>query len=165
MPHHWSDTPEGPVVLTLTAHRSLPPKGFAAVILITVAFLTLPLLSVLGTAVLWWMLPFLAAAVWALWAALRRSYKDGEVSEELTRAGDVLTLTHRPVRGDEMVWESNIYWVRVELHKTGGPVSNYVTLKGNGRHVELGRFLSEDERQELFNEMQAYIAQSKTTTS
>ena len=79
MPHHWSDTPEGPVVLTLTAYRSLPPKGFAAVILITVAFLTLPLLSVLGTAILWWMLPFLAAAVWALWAALRRSYKDGEV--------------------------------------------------------------------------------------
>ena len=165
MPHHWSDTPEGPVVLTLTAHRSLPPKGFAAVILITVAFLTLPLLSVLGTAVLWWMLPFLAAAVWALWAALRRSYKDGEVSEVLTRAGDVLTLTHRPVRGADLVWDCNIYWVRVELHKTEGPVPNYVTLKGNGRQVELGRFLSEDERQALFNEMQSYIAQSKTTSS
>ena len=28
-----------------------------------------------------------------------------------------------------------------------------------------GRFLSEDERQELFNEMQTYVAQSKTTSS
>jgi uncharacterized membrane protein len=158
MPYRWSDTPEGPEVLTLTAHRSLPPRGFAAVILITVAFLTLPLLSVLGTAVLWWMLPFLGAAVWALWAALRRSYKDGEVSEDITRAGDILTLTHRPVRGDELVWDCNIYWVRAKLHKEGGPVPNYVTLSGNGRQVELGRFLSEDERKDLFNEVQTYLS-------
>ena len=158
MPYRWSDTPEGPEVLTLTAHRSLPPCGFAAVILITVAFLTLPLLSVLGTAVLWWMLPFLGAAVWALWAALRRSYKDGEVSEDITRAGDILTLTHRPVRGDDLSWECNIYWVRAELHKEGGPVPNYVTLSGNGRQVELGRFLSEDERKDLFNEVQTYLS-------
>ena len=158
MPYRWSDTPEGPEVLTLTAHRSLPPRGFAAVILITVAFLTLPLLSVLGTAVLWWMLPFLGAAVWALWAALRRSYKDGEVSEDITRAGDILTLTHRPVSGDDLYWECNIYWVRAELHKEGGPVPNYVTLSGNGRQVELGRFLSEDERKDLFNEVQTYLS-------
>lgn len=158
MPYRWSDTPEGPEVLTLTAHRSLPPRGFAAVILITVAFLTLPLLSVLGTAVLWWMLPFLGAAVWALWAALRRSYKDGEVSEDISRAGDILTLTHRPVRGDELVWDCNIYWVRAKLHKEGGPVPNYVTLSGNGRQVELGRFLSEDERKDLFNEVQTYLS-------
>ena len=158
MPYRWSDTPEGPEVLTLTAHRSLPPCGFAAVILITVAFLTLPLLSVLGTAVLWWMLPFLGAAVWALWAALRRSYKDGEVSDDITRAGDILRLTHRPVRGDDLYWECNIYWVRAELHKEGGPVPNYVTLSGNGRQVELGRFLSEDERKDLFNEVQTYLS-------
>lgn len=158
MPYRWSDTPEGPEILTLTAHRSLPPRGFAAVILITVAFLTLPLLSVLGTAVLWWMLPFLGAAVWALWAALRRSYKDGEVSEDITRAGDILTLIHRPARGDDLSWECNIYWVRAELHKEGGPVPNYVTLSGNGRQVELGRFLSEDERKDLFNEVQTYLS-------
>ena len=104
------------------------------------------------------MLPFLGAAVWALWAALRRSYKDGEVSEDITRAGDILTLTHRPVRGDDLSWECNIYWVRAELHKEGGPVPNYVTLSGNGRQVELGRFLSEDERKDLFNEVQTYLS-------
>ena len=41
------------------------------------------------------------------------------------------------------------------LHETGGPVPNYVTLSGNGREVEIGAFLSEDERVELFSELQA----------
>jgi uncharacterized membrane protein len=161
MPYHWSDTPDGPLVLSLTAHRSLPPKGFAAVILITVAFLALPLISVLGTAVLWWMLPFLGAAVWALWAALRRSYRDGEVSEALTRSGDILTLTHSPARGADLSWSCNVYWAKVEAHQQNGPVPNYLTLSGNGRQVELGRFLSEDERKELFVEMQSYLGNSR----
>ena len=159
MPYHWSETPQGPEVLRLTAYRSLSTKGFAAVILITCAFLTLPLVGVLGTAALWWMLPFIALAVWALWAALQRSYKDGDVSEVLTRSGDVLTLTHRPVRGEAKVWECNMYWVRAELHTQGGPVPNYLTLSGNGRQVELGRFLSEDERKALYSDVRRYLSE------
>lgn len=157
MPYHWSDTPKGPEVLTLRAHRSLPPRGFAAVIGITAGFLTLPLLGVLGTAVLWWMLPFLAAAVWALWAALRRSYRDGEVSEVLTRNDDVVTLTHYPARGASISWSCNIYWVQAQMHVEGGPVPHYLTMSGNGRVVELGRFLSEDERKQLFGELKRYL--------
>ena len=158
MPYRWTDTPQGPEVLFLKAHRSLPEKGFAGVILFMCAMLFLPLATMLGTVVVWWMLPFFALAVWALWAALRRSYRDGEVSETLTRAGDVLRLTHRPARGAEETWECNHYWARAELHKTGGPVENYVTLSGSGRQVEIGRFLSEDERVALYHELTSYLS-------
>ena len=158
MPYHWTDTPEGPEVQTLTAHRSLPPKGFAAVILFAAIMLTLPLMGVLGTVAVWWLLPFFGAAVWALWAALQRSYRDGEVSEVLTRAGDMLCLTHQPVRGETKSWECNVYWIRPGLHALGGPVPNYLTLSGNGRTVELGRFLSEDERKALYGELKSYLA-------
>lgn len=161
MPYQWTDTPEGPEVLTLSAFRSLPKRGFAAVILFMAFMLTLPLVSVLGTSVLWWMLPFLALAVWALWAALQRSYKDGEVSETLTRAGDVLTLTHSPARGEPKTWDCNVYWVKAEIHKTGGPVEYYVTLSGNGRRAEIGRFLSEDERKALHVELLEYLDTAK----
>ena len=41
------------------------------------------------------------------------------------------------------------------MHETGGPVPHYVTLSGNGREVEIGAFLSEEERVELFSELQA----------
>ena len=40
------------------------------------------------------------------------------------------------------------------MHKTGGPVPNYVTLSGKGREVEIGAFLSEDERVSLFGELE-----------
>jgi uncharacterized membrane protein len=32
-------------------------------------------------------------------------------------------------------------------------VPHYITLKGNGREAELGRFLSEDERKALIGEL------------
>ncbi|GAA6207123.1 DUF2244 domain-containing protein [Cognatishimia sp. WU-CL00825] len=157
MPYHWTDTPAGPVVLTLQAHRSLPRRGFAAVILIISVMFALPLLAFSGKAAFWWLLPFFIAAVWALWAALRRSYRDGYVSEQLTRDADILTLTHRPARGAAQSWDCNIYWVRAEIHKTDGPVPQYITLSGKGRQVELGRFLSEDERVALFVELNQYL--------
>lgn len=160
MPYHWSNTPQGPDVLSLTAHRSLPPRGFALMILLTAGMISLPLLGLLGTAHLWQMLPFVAAAVWALWVALKRSYKDGHVAEQLTRAGDELTLVHSPARGEAKTWHCNIYWVRAEMHKTDGPVPHYITLSGNGRTVEIGRFLAEDERITLFDELNRYIAKA-----
>ena len=38
----------------------------------------------------------------------------------------------------------------------------YVTLTGNGRTVEIGAFLSEDERKDLFNELSEALRLSKT---
>jgi uncharacterized membrane protein len=39
------------------------------------------------------------------------------------------------------------------MHERGGPVPNYVTLTGDGREVEIGAFLSEEERISLFDEL------------
>ncbi len=158
MPYQWTDTPEGPIVLTLSAHNSLTPKGFVLMISLTAALISLPLVSVLGTALLWWMLPFLMAAVAALWYALRRSNRDRQISEVLGRQGDELTLTQQPGRGRAVSWTCNVYWVRAQMHKTGGPVEHYVTLSGAGRTVEIGRFLSEDERKTLYTELVQYLS-------
>ena len=161
MPYHWTDTPNGPEVLRLTAHRSLSSGGFVLFIGITVVMLSIPLMSLIGTIALWWILPFFAIAVWAVWIAIMRSYKDGEVTEVLCREGDVVTLIHRPVKGEAMSWECNLYWVRPELHAKGGPVAQYVTLSGNGRTAEIGRFLAEEERSALFRDLMAYLAREK----
>jgi uncharacterized membrane protein len=37
----------------------------------------------------------------------------------------------------------------------------YVTLTGNGRTVEIGAFLSEEERKDLFNELSEALRLSK----
>ena len=162
MPYHWNNNSAEAKVLELTAHRSLPKSGFVFVIGITTVFLCLPLLGLLGTVGLWAMLPPMVVTVWALWVAIQRSYKDGQVSELLFLELNKLRLIHSPVRGKPQEWDCNVFWVTAELHKSGGPVPNYITLHGNGRRVELGRFLSEDERETLFEEIQVFLKKSKS---
>lgn len=158
MPYRWTSptTPDQPV-LSLWPHRSLPRRGFAAIILFAFTMGTIPLYGLLGTVFLWGILPFILVMVAGLWWGLERSYRDGDVLEEVHLTNDILHLTHTPARGAAKTWECNIYWTRVELHMHGGPVPHYVTLTGNGRTVEIGSFLSEDERKQLFAELDDFL--------
>ena len=162
MPYHWTDGDRGSH-LRLWPHRSLPLGGFAVVILVTAGMISLPLFSVLGTAVLWGLLPFLVAAVWGLWVALRRSYRDGELTEELDLDAHEITLIRRAPGGQAQEWRANPYWVEARLHAEGGPVEDYLTLRGKGvREVELGAFLTPEERQTLGRDLRARLADLRT---
>ena len=82
MPYRWQDetahsgpaledTPHGNAArnrgrLVIWPHRSLPAAGFAWVIGLAAAGLALPILSMLGRAVLWGLLPFAGIAVGAV---------------------------------------------------------------------------------------------------
>ena len=160
MPYEWShDTasraapersgavaPSAPLAeLRLWPHRSLPPEGFAGFFAGTALLAALPLLTVLCSPVLWGLLPFVALALAGLWWAIRSTYRSGEVREEMRLWPDRVELVRRE-RGAERSWEANPHWVRTALHSTGGPVPHYLTLSGAGRTVEIGSFLSEDER-------------------
>ena len=126
-------------------------------ILLAFTFGTLPLYGLLGTVFLWSILPFVLVMVAALWWGFERSYKDGDILEELRLDDGILTLSHQPARGAIQTWDCNTYWVQVKLHSQGGPVPHYVTLTGNGRTVEIGRFLSEDERKQLYTELVDFL--------
>ena len=102
---------------------------------------------------LWALLPFLIAAVAGMYWALDRSYRDGEIIETLTFEDSRLHLLRNGPRGKRQEWEANPHWVRIELHSTGGPVPEYITLTGGPREVELGAFLSEEERVTLAREL------------
>lgn len=146
MPYEYLPSPPAETRLHLWPHRSLPKRGFAGFIAATAALIAVPLLSLLGNPALWFMLPFLAAAVAGVWFALQRSYRDAEIVEDLTLTPDRITLTRHGPRGRRQDWQGNPHWLRITLHPTAGPVPNYLTLKAEGREVELGAFLSEDER-------------------
>ena len=88
-----------------------------------------------------------------LWLALSRSRKDAQILEVLTLSPDRAHLHRHGPRGRVQEWESNRYWVEPTLHETGGPVPFYVTLRGAGREVEIGAFLSEDERKALYDDL------------
>ena len=71
--------------------------------------ISLPLIALIGSPVLWAMLPFLMLAVGAIWWALQRSYRDGELIEHLTIWPDRMTLVRMGPRGKHAQWEANPY--------------------------------------------------------
>ncbi len=140
-------------MLHLWPHQSLQPRGFAGFILITFSLSLMPLFAVMGSVVLWGLLPFMLAALGAIWVALSRSRRDAQILEVLTLSDDRAHLLRRNPRGDVLEWDCNRYWATPSLHEKDGPVPHYVTLSGNGREVEIGAFLSEDERVALYGEL------------
>ena len=152
MPYHWSETSQVDKVQTLTLwpHQSLPPKGLAACVLTTFTMIPLPLFGLLGTKLLWGLLPFLMIAVLGVWYALSRSQKDRSILEVLTISPEETRLVRHNPRTEAQDWICNTYWARPTLHRNEGPVPNYVTMLGNGREVEIGAFLSEEERLALY---------------
>lgn len=169
MPHEWEKTIDGapeksgafffetgapPIaVLHLWPYRSLPRRGFVFFIGATFALLAIPLIAVVGSPVLWGLLPFVMGALALLWWMLERSYRDGELIEELRLWPDRIELSHHHPRKPAQKWHANPYWVTVHIHPKGGPVQNYVTLKGGGREVQIGAFLSAEERLQLYGEL------------
>ncbi|MCR9069244.1 MAG: DUF2244 domain-containing protein [Rhodobacteraceae bacterium] len=132
--------------LILRPHKSLTPEGFVWFIGLTAALISVPLLSILGNPIFWALLPFILAAVWAIWAALKRSWRDMDVYEEVLIWDDLMRLERHEPRRPLRDWEANPYWVRVAMHQKGAPVPNYLTLQGGAREVELGAFLTPPER-------------------
>lgn len=155
MPYEWSQPQPGTDAkrLDIWPHRSLPRRGFAWFILITCILFLVPLLALLGTFALWGLLPFLAGAVVLLWWALEHSYTAGKLHEALIIAPGDVVLTRTSPRGDILEWDCATYWVQPQIYPSDGPVPYYITLRGAGREVELGAFLSEDERKALYSEL------------
>jgi uncharacterized membrane protein len=153
MPHRWIETSATQTDLHLWPHNALSAKGFASVILGFYALATLPFVMIVGTGLFWGLLPFMLMATGALYYALRRNGRDRQILEVLTLTPDQAHLERTNPDGSQQSWECATYWTRVQIHPKGGPVPHYVTLSGAGREVEIGAFLSQEERKTLFSEL------------
>ena len=161
MPYRWNTqqyNTSGMLCLELWPHNSLPKKGFAGFILATFCLTLIPLLALTGTILFWGLLPFMMIALWGIWLALQKSYKRNQILERLQFGATQLELTRANPSGEIQSWECEGYWSRAHLYPKEGPVPNYVTLNGNGREVEIGAFLSEDERRSLYDELRTALA-------
>lgn len=156
MPYEWSKEPPHSAPdweLSLWPYRSLLRKDFVLFIGATIALVSLPMIAVLGTAILWGLLPFFGLMIFGIWYALHVSYRRGEILEELKVTADTAHLTRHNPAGTRQEWQANRYWVSVHLHPKGGPVENYITLCGGDREVEIGAFLDASERLALYDDL------------
>ncbi len=120
-------------------------------------YLLLGLLLILTPAILmsgaWLLLLFLLSPVLMLFAAFARRNYDLRLYEEITITRDALDLLHVKPNGTVLSFHTDPHWVKIEMQKEGGPVEDYLTLRDQKRHVELGRFLSPEERMKLYQEL------------
>ena len=155
MPYQWTTEPDAsPQEMRLWPHQSLPPKGMAAFVLTTFTMILIPVVTLLGSPVLWGLLPFVLLAVWGMYYALQRNHHALKIVEVLTLDEKEAQLVRMEPSGKVKEWDCNRYWTTITKYEKDGPVPHYVTLKGEGREVEIGAFLSEDERIALYEELQ-----------
>ena len=166
MPYAWTKLEAAPEqsgalwLLTIRPWRSLPRRGFVLFIAVTALALALPLLAVLGSIVLWGLLPFFLGTLWAIWAALGHSYRSGALIEELRLGPGEITLEHQAPGRKPQIWRANSYWVQPRL-LSDGPVQDYLILEGGPRIVELGRCLTPEERRALQRELSEKLMASR----
>ncbi len=132
--------------LSLWPNRSLGRVGLRNTMILIAVGLTIPVLPMLTNPVGWALLPFVGAAFLAMWLAFRRNYSDAQLTEYLYLWPDMIAVERHELNGEIKFWQTNPYWMHITLRAKGGPVDNYLTLRGSDREIELGAFLSPKER-------------------
>lgn len=143
--------------LILWPNRSLSRHGFSTVLKIAAIGLALPVVSNIGNPAAWMLLPFVSAALFALWWSIRRNNHDATLTETLRLWGDLIAVERKEPDGTVKCWHANPYWVVARIHDNA-KITDYLTLKGNGREIELGAFLSPEERLDLCQEIDAALS-------
>jgi len=142
---------------TLWPNRSLGRTGFKVTMSILAIGFAIPVLPFMWAGGFWVLLPFVIIAFFALWLAFKINNRHGQLREHVGLWPDLIAVERREVNGDIKRWRCNPYWMRYKLVKEGGPVDNYLTLIGSDREIELGAFLSPEERVVLIAEIEAAI--------
>lgn len=101
--------------------------------------------------------PYAIIALFGLWLFMRLSYRSGRVTEVLRLWPDAIAVERREPKGAIRRWDANPYWVTVETENTRD-IQHYLTLRGSGRRIELGAFLTPEERIALADELRSRIA-------
>ncbi|MEM7211104.1 MAG: DUF2244 domain-containing protein [Pseudomonadota bacterium] len=160
---NWRERHDRPVYkVTLWPNQSLTRPGLQWFMGISAGFLILPLVAISGTAVFWGLIPFLLLAFWGIWYAIRRNGLNLSMSETLWIWRDEVRVERAEPNGARLRWQAEPMKVRIQIHKDA-PIEDYLTLTGSGRIIEVGAFLSPEERVSLASEIEMGITRALRT--
>ncbi len=140
----------------LTPHRSLGPRGFLILmgIICAVSFIAGVVFWLAGA---WPVVGFFGLDVLLIYIAFKLNYASARAYETIEIAGDELTVRRVLPGREPKKWTFHPYWVRVEMDSDGedhGPL--YLT--SHGKKLQIGAFLSGDERRDFADALQQALA-------
>ncbi len=147
--------------ITLWPHRSLQKGGFRWLMGLSAAAMSLPIVALAsapaGGPIALALAPYAVLALGALWLFMRLSYRSGRLTEQVRLWPDAIAVERREPQGTIRRWDANPYWVDIQTETTRD-IQHYLTLRGSGRRIELGTFLTPEERIRLADELRTRIA-------
>ncbi|HXC88696.1 MAG TPA: DUF2244 domain-containing protein [Stellaceae bacterium] len=131
----------------LLPHRSLPPRGFHAMMLV-LGLISLAVGIGFVSVGAWPVTGFFGLDVALIYLAFRLNYRSARRSEILRLAGDAFTVERISVRGSRRVWRFQPFWLRVVLEERDAD-RNRLFVASHGRYLAVGDFLPPAARREL----------------
>ena len=93
---------------------------------------------------------------------LQKNFQQGNTFEEILISKSKIIVIHQEKNKEKKTWEGNPYWTKVSVDAHNPKLKNYLTLAGSGKHIELGAFLSPNERIELRDKIQNALAKANS---
>jgi len=140
----------------LKPHRSLPPKGFAVLMLVLAgASFGISLVLVLNGA--WPVTPFFGVDVALVYVAFRLNYRQARQSEALRLTEESLTVDRISIYGERRRWQFQPFWLRVSFEECDEH-TNRLVLNSHGTALVVGSFLGPAERRGVAAGLRAALA-------
>ena len=148
--------------MRLVPNRSLDSSGTKFVFCVIAFGFLLPIIPFIGSPIGITLTIFSGLTFYLFLTLLQRSFQQGNTFEEILISKNKIIVIHQEKNKEQKAWEGNPYWTRVNLDLNNPKLKNYLTLAGKGRHIELGAFLSPDERLELRDRIQNALAKANS---
>ncbi len=144
------DTPERPhqgFHARLTPHRSLGPRGFLLLmsVICAVSFIAGIIFFLAGA---WPVVGFFGLDVLLVYVAFKLNYASARAYETVKISGDELIVRRVLPGRPPKQWKFHPYWVRVEMD-SDGELHGPLYLTSHGARLQIGAFLSGDERRDF----------------
>ena len=160
---NWDNTGEPTFLkMRLVPNRSLDSHGTKVVFAVIACGFLLPIIPFIGSPIGTTLTIFSGLTFYLFLTLLQKNFQQGNTFEEVLISKNKIIVVHKEKNKAQKTWECNPYWTRVNVDFNNPKLKNYLTLTGNGRHIELGAFLSPDERIEIRDKIQNALAKANS---
>ena len=147
--------------MKIAPNRSLSNQGTIFVFIFLALGLFIPIIPFIGSHIGIALTLFSGCTFYLFLFFLGKNFQSGQKYEEIKISSEKIQIIHKEVNKEKLIWEGNPIWSQIIMEKRSKKMENYLTIREKGRYIELGTFLSPNERKNLNNKIQNALAKAK----